>query len=386
MVQLKELLGVRHCVFVMGTPGCGKSSTWKTLQKAQTKNGEKTTVEDLDPKVQKTDQLYGIVHPQTREWIDGLMSNKMRDLSSRPDTLPKWIILDGDLDANWIESMNSVMDDNKILTLASNERIKLLPHMRLIFEIKNLKFATPATVSRAGILFISDSSGYQWKSYYQAWIKKMKYSEERKKELEALFEKYIQKSFDYMKKQFRFLIPTVDIAIIVSLCKLLESIYASVPEVKNNEMLFVFCCVWCLGAGYGDKDGIQYRKSFSQWWKDTWKVVKFGTQQVFEYYLDFGEQTTFKEWKTMDAGNIIERIDTSKRISSFTVPTPDTIAMSYLMKKFFAVKHSPMLIGAAGCGKTQIAKGLLDEITTSKDAEYLQQTINFNFYTNSEML
>ena len=45
-----------------------------------------------------------------------------------------------------------------------------------------------------------------------------------------------------------------------------------------------------------------------------------------------------------------------------------------------------MLIGAAGCGKTQIAKGLLDEITTSKDAEYLQQTINFNFYTNSEML
>jgi dynein heavy chain len=88
------------------------------------------------------------------------MSNKMRSLSEEPDTNPKWIILDGDLDANWIESMNSVMDDNKILTLASNERIVLKPHMRLIFEIRNLKFATPATVSRAGILYISDSSGY----------------------------------------------------------------------------------------------------------------------------------------------------------------------------------------------------------------------------------
>ena len=88
--------------------------------------------------------------------------------------------MDGDLDANWIESMNSVMDDNKILTLASNERIVLKPHMRMIFEIRDLRFATPATVSRAGILFISDSAGYQWKSYQRSWITKKPYNEETK--------------------------------------------------------------------------------------------------------------------------------------------------------------------------------------------------------------
>lgn len=88
------------------------------------------------------------------------MSSTMRRLGQIPDQNKKWIILDGDLDANWIESMNSVMDDNKILTLASNERIPLKAYMRLIFEIRNLKFATPATVSRAGILFISDFNGY----------------------------------------------------------------------------------------------------------------------------------------------------------------------------------------------------------------------------------
>ena len=69
-------------------------------------------------------------------------------------------MLDGDLDANWIESMNSVMDDNKLLTLANNGRVILKNYMRLLFEIRNLEHATPATVSRAGILYISDDSGY----------------------------------------------------------------------------------------------------------------------------------------------------------------------------------------------------------------------------------
>lgn len=64
--------------------------------------------------------------------------------------------------ARRIESMNSVMDDNRLLTLPSNERIRLLPHMKMIFEIRDLKYATPATATRAGILYISE--GVQWRN------------------------------------------------------------------------------------------------------------------------------------------------------------------------------------------------------------------------------
>ena len=60
------------------------------------------------------------------------------------------MVLDGDIDAVWIESMNTVMDDNKVLTLVSNERVPLSESMRMVFEINSLKNATPATVSRAG--------------------------------------------------------------------------------------------------------------------------------------------------------------------------------------------------------------------------------------------
>jgi len=145
----------------MGPPGCGKTSTWTTLAKAFDKAGAKTQLVDLDPKVVATRDLYGYTLP-SKEWKDGLLSKLLRTYSEMEDTNAKWLLLDGDLDANWIESMNSVMDDNKILTLANNERIPLKPHMRMIFEIRDLKFATPATVSRAGILYISDDSGYQW--------------------------------------------------------------------------------------------------------------------------------------------------------------------------------------------------------------------------------
>ncbi len=67
--------------------------------------------------------------------------------------------------------MNSVMDDNRLLTLPSNERIRLLPHMKMIFEIRDLKYATPATATRAGTLYISE--GEQWNNMVQSWIQKV---------------------------------------------------------------------------------------------------------------------------------------------------------------------------------------------------------------------
>ena len=63
------------------------------------------------------------------------------------------------------------MDDNKVLTLVSNDRIPLDNTMRLVFEISNLKNATPATVSRAGVLFINETDiGYN--PYINSWLER----------------------------------------------------------------------------------------------------------------------------------------------------------------------------------------------------------------------
>lgn len=57
-------------------------------------------------------------------------------------------MFDGDVDAVWVENMNSVMDDNKLLTLPNGERIRLQPHVKLLFEVADLQYASPATISR----------------------------------------------------------------------------------------------------------------------------------------------------------------------------------------------------------------------------------------------
>ena len=48
----------------------------------------------------------------------------------------KYLVFDGDVDAVWVENMNSVMDDNRLLTLPNGERIRLQPHCRLLFEVQ----------------------------------------------------------------------------------------------------------------------------------------------------------------------------------------------------------------------------------------------------------
>ncbi|XP_043280370.1 dynein beta chain, ciliary isoform X2 [Venturia canescens] len=382
VVQLEELLEVRHSVFIVGSAGCGKTQVWRTLFRTYQNIKRKPIYNDLNPKAVTNDELFGIINAATREWKDGLFSVIMREQANLGGENPKWIVLDGDIDPMWIESLNTVMDDNKVLTLASNERIALTPAMRLLFEISNLRTATPATVSRAGILYIN-AQDLGWNPYVTSWIETRTLPAE-KSNLVILFDKYIPSCLETLRTRFKKITPIVDMAHVEMLCHLLHCLLT--PELTatefskdHYELYFVFAAVWAFGSSMFQDQAVDYRVEFTKWWVNEFKQIKFPAQgTVFDYYID-SETKEFCSWS--------ERLpkfelDPDMPLQAVLVYTAESIRIRYFLDLLMAEKHPVMLVGAAGSGKTVLVAEKLLQLSEN----YAVANVPFNFYTSSEML
>ncbi|XP_076855598.1 dynein axonemal heavy chain 17-like [Brachyhypopomus gauderio] len=383
VVQMEELLAVRHSVFIIGNAGTGKSQVLRSLNKTYQNMGRKPVMVDLDPKAVTCDELFGIINPATREWKDGLFSCVMRDLANITHNGPKWIVLDGDIDPMWIESLNTVMDDNKVLTLASNERIPLNPTMRLVFEIKDLRTATPATVSRAGILFINHAD-LGWNPVVTSWIEKREVQSE-KANLFNLFNKYLPTCLEKLKFNFKKITPIPDMALVQTLLYLMECLL--VPENTPSdsskelyELYLVFACIWAFGGAIFQDQLTDYRVEFSKWWVSEFKSIKFPSQgTVFDYYID-RESKKFTPW-TEKVPKFT--LDPDIPLQASLVHTSETIRIRYFMDELMERKRPVMLVGNAGSGKSVLMGDKLRSLCTD---QYVIQSVPFNFYTTSAML
>lgn len=160
VLQLYQISNLNHGLMMVGPSGSGKSTAWRVLLKALEKyEGIEGVAHVIDPKAISKESLYGTLDPNTREWTDGLFTHILRkiidnvrgEISKR-----QWIIFDGDVDPEWVENLNSVLDDNKLLTLPNGERLSIPPNVRIMFEVQDLKYATLATVSRCGMIWFSE--------------------------------------------------------------------------------------------------------------------------------------------------------------------------------------------------------------------------------------
>ncbi|KAJ5973393.1 hypothetical protein N7481_010603 [Penicillium waksmanii] len=158
-LQLYQIQTIHHGVMMVGKSGAGKSTAWKILLEAMQKvDGIDGVSHIIDSKVMSKEALYGNLDSTTREWTDGLFTGILRKIVDNlrgEDSKRHWIVFDGDVDPEWVENLNSVLDDNKLLTLPNGERLNLPPNVRIMFEVETLKYATLATVSRCGMVWFN---------------------------------------------------------------------------------------------------------------------------------------------------------------------------------------------------------------------------------------
>ncbi|XP_064408838.1 dynein axonemal heavy chain 2 [Latimeria chalumnae] len=385
VLQLYETKSSRHSTMIVGKTGSGKTVTWRVLQAVLSslcRNGDPNYnfVKEypLNPKAVTLGELYGEYDLNTNEWTDGVLSSLMRTACADERLEEKWIVFDGPVDTLWIESMNSVMDDNKVLTLINGERINMPEQVSLLFEVEDLAVASPATVSRCGMVY-TDYDNMGWKPYVHSWIERR--PKEELEHLQRLFDKYIEATLSFKKAHCKELVPIAEYNGIVSLCKLFETL-ANVENGVNPmdfenygrmiEMWFLFCMIWSICAAV-DEDS---RKRIDNFMREIEGSFP-NKDTIYEYYVD----PKVKNWALFE-----DKLPKGWRYPSnapfykIMVPTVDTVRYNFLVSSLISQHFPVLLLGPVGTGKTSIAQSALQSLDPFK---WSVLTVNMSAQTTS---
>lgn len=127
----------------------------------------------VNPKGMTIDELFGTFDKESHEWHEGLFTQHYRDFAGMRNDKKKWILLDGPIDFMWVENLNSILDDNKKMSLPNGESIKMSEGTCILLETNNMRNVTPATVSRCGLIFLHRRETCNPKAIFNQWLRKL---------------------------------------------------------------------------------------------------------------------------------------------------------------------------------------------------------------------
>ncbi|KAJ3275318.1 Dynein heavy chain 1, axonemal [Terramyces sp. JEL0728] len=408
-IQLYETTVVRHGLMLVGPAGGGKSSCLRVLSKSLSQlagvvapNGkpfQKVSMFVLNPKSITMGQLYGEFDQLTHEWSDGILSCLMRE--GTEDTTPdkKWYVFDGPVDAVWVESMNTLLDDNKKLCLTSGEIIKMNSTQTMMFEVADLAFASPATVSRCGMIYMEPSAlGNQ--PLVTSWFGKQRVVLGDKlypifeQIAKPLFESYLDAALEFWQLNLKEAVATTSGNLTCSLMRIYSSLMNNAVNAAQTsekpledhdfkdliEPFFVFSLIWSVGVTT-DTEG---RGKFDQW------LSQMTLEKTLHYPLpitgscyDFTFSVAQKRWVNWLQFTAQNETEGTKPSSTSIISTMDTIRNTFLIDLLLSNSYHVLCTGATGTGKSVTVQ---QKLLYGLDPIYTPISINFSARTNANQL
>ena len=413
-IQLYEMTTVRHGMMTVGPTGGGKTKVLRVLQQAmsrcQDEEGnwisgfEKVRVYKMNPKSITMNQLYGSFDLQTGEWTDGIGAVLIRHISQpnfdetgvTHDNI-KWMLFDGPVDAIWIENMNTVLDDNKKLCLNSGEIIPLSENNRIIFEVEDLAVASPATVSRCGMIYVEPAyllpdrlrpDKATETPLIKSWLAALPHpADKQRATLTALFDQYMVPCTECLRLELKQPVAAVMPNTIAGVTRLLDCLvlpYLIDPNAEPDpdsdkekmealpkliEPLFFMALIWGVG-GTTDEAGRAHFDSFlrARIKEVGTKVGLPGSDTVYDYVYNPATAAWAKWSSIADPYDIPAKTDFQAEFPSLIVPTAASIGYTYLLDTLLKGKKHTVVVGQTGTAKSVV---ISQKLTRGLQSKYL---------------